>query len=91
MSALWLEIEKLVLDGVPLSSAQGRRVAQLTEISLIRLLQQRGMATRLESSEDEEKDKRAAQADIHMPGNANEARWAEEIALAIYRAMDRSL
>jgi hypothetical protein len=91
MSPLWLEIEKLVLDGVPLSAAQGRRLAQLTEISLERLLLQRGMAARLEDSEEQEKDKRATQADIHMPVNANEARWAEEIALAIYRAMDRSV
>jgi len=91
MSALWLEIEKLVLDGVPLSAAQGRRVAQLTEISLQRLLQQRGMAARLEESEEQHKEKGAAKADVHMPENANEARWAEEIALAIYRAMDRSV
>lgn len=91
MSALWLEIERLVLDGVPLSGAQGRRVAELTEISLERLLQQRGMAARLENGEEQKKDKRATQADIHVPENANEARWAEEIALAIYRAMDRSV
>ena len=91
MNALWLEIEKLVLDGVPLSAAQGRRVAELTEISLERLLQQRGMTARLENSEEEKKEKRTTQAAIHMPESANEARWAEEIALAIYRAMDRSV
>ena len=93
MANLWMEIEALVLDGVPINSVQGRRLAQLTEIALTRLLEQRGTSNRLAVGEDgqekEAHDKRSAT--MSLPTNANEARWAEEIALAVYRAMDRTL
>ncbi len=92
MANLWMEIEALVLDGVPVNSVQGRRLAQLTEIALTRLLEQRGASHRLaaggEEQEKEAHDKKSAT--MSLPANANEARWAEEIALAVYRAMDRT-
>jgi len=92
MSNLWVDIETLVLDGVPLNAAQGRRLAQLTELALARLLDQRGAVTRIASLESDEKtDRNAKSATMQVPVNSNEARWAEEVALVLYRAMDRSL
>jgi hypothetical protein len=89
MSNLWVEIETLVLDGVPMNPAQGRRLAQFTEIALARLLEQRGTATRISPGNDEqEREVRKAETTMRMPANANEARWAEELALTLYRAMD---
>lgn len=92
MSNLWVEIEALVLDGVPMDTVQGRRLAQLTEIALTRLLEQRGTSTRLAASgsEQEKKADSARLANMNLPARANEARWAEELALALYRAMDRT-
>jgi hypothetical protein len=92
MPNLWMEIESLVLDGVPVNSVQGRRLAQLTEIALARLLEQRGTTTRLAAGDDVEKKETSGPSPetMRVPENANEARWAEEIALAVYRAMDRT-
>jgi hypothetical protein len=90
MSNLWVEIEALVLDGVPLNPLQGRRLANLTEIALTRLLDQRGTTARLAAGETEQR-KNPSPTHMRMPAGANEARWAEELALVIYRAMDRTL
>jgi hypothetical protein len=93
MSNLWVEIETLVLDGVPLNSVQGRRLAELTEIALTRLLEQRGTSTRGIAGSDEtyKKVQNQGPQTMHVPDNANEARWAEELALSLYRTMDRTL
>jgi hypothetical protein len=92
MSDLFVEIEALVLDGVPMSSVQGRRVSQLTEIALTRLLEQRGTSTRLASGiEQGKKADKAKPANMSLPAAASEARWAEELALVLYRAIDRTL
>jgi hypothetical protein len=93
MSDLWVEIEALVLDGVPMNSVQGRCLAEQTEIALTRLLEQRGVSKRVLSSEAEQhkKEQPLGSQTMHLPVNANEARWAEELALALYRAMDRIL
>jgi hypothetical protein len=93
MSDLWVEIETLVLDGVPMSSVQGRKLARMTEIALARLLEQRGTSTRISSAGDgqEKKARNPAPSTMRVPANANEARWAEELALILYRAVDRSV
>jgi hypothetical protein len=88
MSNLWLEIETLMLDGVPLHPAQGQRIAELTEIALTRLLEQRGTALR--NLGKDEKGNNPGSQTMHVPRHANEARWAEELALSIYRALDRT-
>jgi hypothetical protein len=92
MSNLWMEIEALVLDGVPMDFVQGRRLAQLTEIALTRLLEQRGTSTHLAASggEQEKETPGTKPATMRLPAHANEARWAEEIALVVYRAVDRT-
>jgi len=92
MSNLWVEIEALVLDGVPMNTVQGRRLVQLTEIALTRLLEQRGTLTQLaaDGSEQEKKKDSAKPASMNLPAGANEARWAEELALVLYRAIDRT-
>jgi hypothetical protein len=86
-----MEIEALVLDGVRMDSTQGRRLRQLTEAALTRLLEQRGAGGQLEDGamDDEESDGKVT-GEMRLPANTNEARWAEEIALAVYRAMDRT-
>ena len=92
MSNLWINIEALVLDGVPLNAAQGRRVAQMTELALARLLDQRGTLTKIASSAGKEKtDRKSRSTTMQISPNANEARWAEELAMTLYRAMDRTL
>ena len=88
MSNLWVEIETLVLDGVPLNEVQGRRVAQMTEIALARLLEQRGTVPQMASGDGEARS--PSLATMRVPANANEARWAEELALVLYRAVDRT-
>jgi hypothetical protein len=90
MSNLWVDIEALVLDGVSLNAVEGQRLAYLTEIALTRLLDQRGTTARLEVSETGQKNN-PAPTYMKVPAGANEARWAEELALALYRAMDRTL
>ena len=92
MSNLWVEIEALVLDGVPLDAVQGRRLAQLTEVALARLLDQRGTATHLAALEgkQQKETKNARPAKMKVPAGANETRWAEELALILYRAVDRT-
>lgn len=89
MSNLWLEIETLVLDGVPLNAVQGRRLAELTEIALTRLLEQRGTALRGMGSVGEKVKNPGAQT-LNVPAHANEVRWAEELALSLYRALERT-
>jgi len=93
MSDLWVEIEALLLDGVPMNSVQGRHLAEQTEVALTRLLEQRGVSARVLSSEAEQHKRQQALGSqtMHLPVNANEARWAEELALILYRAIDRSL
>jgi hypothetical protein len=54
------------------------------------LLDQRGTTVRMEASETGEKKNRAPST-MRVPTGANEARWAEELALVLYRAMDRAL
>jgi hypothetical protein len=92
MSNLWVEIETLVLDGVPLNAVQGRRLAQLTEIAFARLLDQRGTVTKLASLElnQEKVAERSKPASMKVPAGASEARWAEELALILYRTVDRT-
>jgi hypothetical protein len=91
MSNLWIEIETLVLDGVPLNAVQGRRLTQLTEIALARLLDQRGTATRLTSLDTNTEAKDMKSVGMRVPAGANEARWAEELALILFRSVDRML
>ncbi|MBZ5621709.1 MAG: hypothetical protein LAQ69_23725 [Acidobacteriia bacterium] len=93
MSDLWVDIETLVLDGVPMNPVQGRRLAQMTELALARLLAQRGTVPQLapDSGEHEKKVQNPRPATMRVPANANEARWAEELAMVLYRAVDRSI
>lgn len=92
MSHLYVDIEALVLDGVPLHSVDGRRLAHLTEMALTRLLQQRGL-----TAFDAGHQALAADAPnprpmkMNAPAWANEVRWAEELALVLYRAIDRTV
>lgn len=93
MTNLWMEIEALVLDGVPMHAAQGRRLKHLTEIALTQLLEQRGVTARLASlDEDQINESTGALGGLmRLPAGAKEARWAEEIALAVYRAMEKTI
>ncbi len=85
MSHVWIEIESLVLDGLQMDPAKGRRLARLTEMALERLLRERGISPEVESAEVKE----TKAPDVRVPAAANEARWAEELAQSLYRALDR--
>lgn len=92
MSHLFVDIEALVIDGVPLRSVDGRRLAHVTEIALTRLLQQRGIAAFDAGDPALESDAPNPRSiKMRAPAGANDARWAEELALVLYRAMDRTL
>ena len=88
MSNLWLEIESLVLDGVPMDAAKGRRFGRLTEMALERLLRDRGTSATLAASEPKDADAVKA-GQMKLPAGANENQWAEQLALVLYRAVDR--
>ena len=91
MSNLWMEVEALVLGGVQMNPAQGRRLRLLTETALMRLLDQRGAGSGLgDRIRDDVESTDPVAGEMKLPANADEARWAEEIALAVYRAMDRT-
>jgi hypothetical protein len=92
MNQLSIDIESLVLDGVSMSPTQGRRVAELTELALQRLLSQRASAWPIASVAHEERllpDPKPVR--MTTPSHASEARWAEELALILYRAIDRNV
>jgi hypothetical protein len=85
MSRLWIDIERIVLDGVPSDPARAGRVATLTQMALERLLRERGAAAAQASQP--RSDERATTRSPATP----EERWADEIAHIVYRAVDRSL
>jgi hypothetical protein len=92
MSNLWVEIEALVLDGVLMDAGRGQRLANLTEIALARLLEQRGTASRVPGTEagTSSEQQNAKPSTMRLPAGANEERLAEELALILYRAIDRA-
>jgi hypothetical protein len=90
MTNLWMEIEALVLDGVPMDAAQGRRLKHLTEIALTQLLEQRGVAAALHEDRVVEATGDAGRL-LRLPAGAKELRWAKEIALAVYRTMEKTI
>ena len=85
MSRIQVDIEGIVLSGIPLGAAQSRRLAVLTQMALERLLRQRGLAQPFESGE--EAPKKAREMKVSDP--ANESRLAEELAEILYRTLDR--
>ncbi len=86
MSVFAVEIEALVLDGFDLSPGEGRRLARLTEAALARLLDQRGTASRIPAGTA----RGAPEQKIEVAANSRPERLAEQIAEALYRALDRS-
>jgi hypothetical protein len=95
MRPLWLDIERLVLDGIELDPARVQRMAGLAQAALERLLRERGISPRLRYATEENADQAAmkgnmqARGDMQAPSNNNEVRWAEDLAEALYRALDR--
>jgi hypothetical protein len=85
MSRIQVDIEGIVLSGIPLGAAQSRRLAVLTQIALERLLRQRGLAQPLESGEEAPKKTR----EMKVSAEANESQLAEELAEVLYRTLDR--
>jgi hypothetical protein len=84
MSLFTVEIESLVLEGFDLSPSEGRRLARLTESALARLVERRSVAFRMTSRMMQE----APQQIEVEPGTRREC-LAEQIAAALYRALDR--
>jgi hypothetical protein len=99
MSRLWIDIERIVLDGVALDPAKANRLAALTQIALERLLRERGTAAgprggapgQRGGATAQARESRAGQATATRSSPAAEERWADELAQTIYRAVDRSL
>jgi hypothetical protein len=91
MSELRVEIEQLVLDGVPLDAARGRRIAALTEMALERLLRERGVSAALRRGGGSlEMEQPGHRAEMKSPPPDDEAQWADGLAKILIRAIDRS-
>ena len=86
MKPLWIEIESLVLDGVPLDSAHGRRLSALTQAALERLLRTRAIAS---PAPQRRAPAPATPATIAAPAGADDAWWTEAIARELHRILDR--
>jgi hypothetical protein len=86
MSRIQVDIEGIVLSGIPLGTAQARRLAALTQAALERLLRQRGLA-QPEQRWEEATGKKMPQ--INVPADGNESHLADELAEALYRTLDR--
>jgi hypothetical protein len=91
MNPLWIDIERIALDGVPIDPSKGRRLAALTQIALERLLRNRGISADLAVRGDRSNE-RDSKIDIKSPAaTGDEVRWADELASALYRVLDRSI
>jgi hypothetical protein len=91
MNPLWIDIERIALDGVPIDPSKGRRLAALTQAALERLLRNRGISAGM-SAAGAYSETRDSKVDIKSPtATGNEVRWADELATALYRAIDRSI
>lgn len=90
MSQVWVDIERLVLDGVSFGPATGG-IAALTQAELERLLRERGISARLRGGGGtRENEAQTYGAQMKSSPGADEARWANELAEILYRAIDRS-
>jgi hypothetical protein len=86
MRPLWIDIEQVVLNGVPLDPAKGQRLAALTRIALERLLRERGISN--EIGDGGAPQARAPRSiDMKSAPAGDEARWADELAAALYRTI----
>jgi hypothetical protein len=92
MSHLWIDIERIVLDGVALDPAKANRLAALTQMALERLLRERGATAgqRDGATTQPAKSRPDRPTGTRSPA-AQEERWADELAHIIHRAVDRSL
>jgi hypothetical protein len=91
MTPLWIDIERIALDGVPIDPSKGRRLATLTQAALERLLRNRGVSADMTVG-GYRSDRPDSKIDIKSPATTgDEARWADELATALYRAIDRSI
>ena len=98
MNRLWIDIERIVLDGVALDGAKANRLADLTQMALERLLRQRGTTVGQRGGAPAQRDGATAETPSSRRDQAGtrtssspEERWADELARNIYRAIDRSL
>jgi hypothetical protein len=85
MSRILVDIERIVLSGIPLEAAQSRRLAVLTQIALERLLRHRGLAQPFEGGAEAPKKTR----EMKVSAEANESQIAQELAEVLYRTLDR--
>jgi len=92
MSRLWIDIERIVLDGVALDPAKANRLASLTQMALERLLRERGTAVDLRGGATAQASRsRPDQLTAKGSPPAAEERWADELTQTIFRAVDRSV
>jgi len=89
MRPVWIEIESLVLDGIPLDPARGRRLSTLTQAALERLLRLHGIAGPDPAPNSGRAKPPATPSKTDMPAGADETWWAEMIAHELHRTLDR--
>jgi hypothetical protein len=76
-----LHIERVILNDVPISSAQSPILGKAVEAELVRLLTEGGLNPDLQSG--------GALANIpansiHVPSNAGPSHWGQQIAQSVY-------
>jgi hypothetical protein len=92
MNPLWIDIERIALDGVSIDPSKGRRLAALTQAALERLLRNRGISADMTVASGDYSQTRDSKVEMKSPPAAgDEARWADELATALYRVIDRSI
>ena len=89
MRPVWIEIESLVLDGIPLDPARGRRLSALTQVALERLLRLHGIAGPDPGASSGRAPQPATPSKMDTPAGADESWWAELIARELHRTLDR--
>jgi hypothetical protein len=85
VSHIWVEIERLVLDGLPLDPAKGQRLTALSQKALERLLRERGISAPARLAGP----KAIPTEHLKLTAGMTESRMADELAEALYRALDR--
>jgi hypothetical protein len=83
MREISVNIERLVLDEFGLQSQNGDRLGPMTEAALQRLLEQQGFPSVWAPSHVAE----VSAPSIRLPPSATDAQVADEVALAVYRAL----
>lgn len=85
MRDIWLNIEHLVLESHSVEPRDAQYLARMTALALQRLLEQQGLPAGIDGCDVAD----IVAGDINLSFGASNEHRAQELALALYRALDR--